>query len=53
MNNIRKWLIKKYNQRVDKKIENYNFLVGLCIENKTLDVDKYSKLMKMIKKKYK
>ena len=53
MNNIRKWLIERHNQRIDRKIENYNFLVGLYIENKTLDINKYSKLMKMIKKKYK
>lgn len=50
---IKKLLIKIHNQRLAKKMENYNFLVGLCTENRILDLDKYLKLMKMIKKKYK
>lgn len=51
--NIKKWLIKIHNQKVTRKLENYNFLVNLCIEDRTLNLDKYLKLMKMIKKKYK
>lgn len=50
---IKNLLIKIRNQRIAKKMENYKFLINLCVENKTLDLDKYLKLMKMIKKKYK
>ncbi len=51
--NIKKLLIKIHNQRMARKMENYKFLVNLCTEDRTLDLDKYLKLMKIVKKKYK
>lgn len=46
-------LIDIHNRKVEKEIDNYKFLQGLCISNNTLDLNKYSRLMKMIKKRYK
>ena len=46
-------LIDIHNRKVEKEIDNYKFLRGLCISNNTLDLNKYSRLMKMIKKRYK
>ena len=46
-------LIDIHNKKVEKEINNYKFLQGLCISNNTLDLNKYSRLMKMIKKRYK
>lgn len=46
-------LIDIHNKKVEKEINNYKFLQGLCISNSTLDLNKYSRLMKMIKKRYK
>lgn len=46
-------LININNRKVEKEIDNYKFLQGLCISNNTLDLNKYSRLMKMIKKRYK
>lgn len=46
-------LIDIHNKKVEKEINNYKFLQGLYISNSTLDLNKYSRLMKMIKKRYK
>ena len=46
-------LIDIHNRKVEKEIDNYKFLQSLCISNSTLDLNKYSRLMKMIKKRYK
>jgi hypothetical protein len=50
---IRCKLIDLNNKKVDAEIDNYYFLKGLCISNGVLDLDKYSRLLKMIKRKYK
>ena len=50
---IRYKLIDIHNKKVEKEIDNYKFLQSLCISNNTLDLNKYSRLMKMIKKRYK
>ena len=52
MNKIINCLIKRHNKKVEKEWDNYCFLVGLCLEKETLNLNKYNKLMKMIKKKY-
>ena len=46
-------LIDIHNRKIGKEIDNYKFLQGLCISNSTLDLNKYLRLMKMIKKRYK
>lgn len=46
-------LINIHNRKVEKEIDNYKFLQSLCISNDTLDLDKFSRLMKMVKKRYK
>lgn len=46
-------LIDIHNRKVEKEIDNYKFLQSLCISNYTLDLNKYSRLIKMIKKRYK
>ena len=46
------WLIKRHNKKVDKEWNNYRFLVDLCLEGRTLNLDKYNRLIKMVKKKY-
>ena len=46
-------LIDINNRRIEKQIDNDKFLQSLCISNNTLDLNKYSRLMKMIKKRYK
>ena len=46
-------LIDINNRKIEKQIDNDKFLQSLCISNSTLDLNKYSKLMKMIKKRYK
>lgn len=46
-------LIDISNRRIEKQIDNNKFLQSLCISNNTLDLNKYSRLMKMIKKRYK
>lgn len=53
MNKIIKKLIDRHNKKVEKEFDNYKFLQSLCISNNTLDLNKYSRLMKMIKRKYK
>ena len=50
---IRYKLIDLNNKKVDAEIDNYYFLKNLCISNGVLDLDKYSRLLKMIKRKYK
>lgn len=46
-------LIDISNKKIEKQIDNDKFLQSLCISNNTLDLNKYSRLMKMIKKRYK
>ena len=53
MNKILNKLIDLNNKRITKKVDNHNFLESLCIDNRTLDLDKYLRLMKMVKRKYK
>jgi uncharacterized protein YerC len=50
---IRCKLIDLNNKKVDAQIDNYYFLKDLCSSNGVLDLDKYSRLLKMIKRKYK
>lgn len=46
-------LIDINNRKIEKQIDNDKFLQSLCISNNTLDLNKYSRLMKMTKKRYK
>lgn len=46
-------LLKRHNAKLWQQWEDRNFLESLCIENRTLDLDKYLKLMSMVKRKYK
>ena len=58
---ILKWFDKKifipylkwHNSNLGQQWEDQNFLESLCIENGTLNQNKYSRLMKMVKRKYK
>ena len=50
---IRYKLIDLNNKKVDAKMDNYYFLKDLCKSNGVLDLNKYSRLLKMIKRKYK
>lgn len=52
MNKIVNWLIKRHNKKVDKEWNNYCFLINLCLEGRVLNLDKYNRLLKMVKKKY-
>ena len=52
MNKIINYLIKRHNKKVDKEWNNYCFLIDLCLEGRTLNLDKYNRLIKMVKKKY-
>ena len=47
------YILKKHNEKITKKINNIKFLEGLCTENGTLNLNKYYRLIKMIKRKYK
>lgn len=47
------YLIDKNNERMNVRADNRKFLVELCTINHTLDLDKYLRLEKMIKNKYK
>lgn len=46
-------LIDINNRKVDAKMNDYYFLKELCASNGILDLDKYLRLLKMIKRKYK
>ena len=46
-------LLKRHNKKLWKLQENRSFLEQLCITNRTLDLDKYLRLMEMVKRKYK
>lgn len=46
-------IIDIHNAKIEKEIDDYNFLRNLCISNNSLDLDKYSRLIKMVKKRYK
>jgi hypothetical protein len=50
---IRCKLIDLNNKKVDAKMDNYYFLKDLCASDGVLDLNKYSRLLKMIKRKYK
>ena len=46
------WLIKRNNKKVDKEWSDYCFLVDLCLEGRVLNLDKYNRLLKMVKRNY-
>jgi hypothetical protein len=46
-------LIDLNNKKVDVKMNDYYFLKDLCASNGVLDLNKYSRLLKMVKRKYK
>lgn len=50
---IKNKIIDINNRKVEKQINDYIFLKDLCTTNNTLDLNKYLRLMKMIKRKYK
>ena len=50
---IKNKIININNRKVEKQMSDYIFLKNLCISNDTLDLNKYLRLMKMIKRKYK
>ena len=52
-NKIINYFIERHNKKIEKEINNYKFLESLCLEGQTLNLDKYNRLMKMIKRKYK
>ena len=51
MNKIVSWLIKRNNKKVNKEWSDYCFLINLCLEGRVLNLDKYNRLLKMVKKK--
>ena len=52
MKKIINWLIKRNNKKVDKEWSDYCFLRDLCLEDCVLNLDKYNRLLKMVKRKY-
>ena len=46
------YLVKRNNEKISQTWDDYNFLEELCIEGRTLNLDKYHRLMKMVKRKY-
>lgn len=46
-------IIDRYNHKLTIKIDNEKFIQELCTVNRELDLDKYFKLIKMLKKRYK
>lgn len=50
---IKNKIININNRKVEKQMRDYIFLKDLCTINNTLDLNKYLRLMKMIKRKYK
>ena len=46
-------IIDRHNRKLTIKIDNEKFIQELCTVNRELDLDKYSKLIKMLKKRYK
>lgn len=45
-------LVDINNRKVDKEMDDYYFLRDLCTQNHTLNLNKYSRLMSMVKRKY-
>lgn len=45
-------LVDRHNERVAREIEDSKFLESLCTSNGTLNLNDYSKLLGMVKKKY-
>lgn len=52
INKIIDFLIQKNNKKISKQWNDYCFLQELYITNGTLDIDKYNKLLSMVKRKY-
>lgn len=50
---IKNKIININNRKIEKQMSDYIFLKDLCTTNNTLDLNKYLRLMKMIKRKYK
>ena len=50
---IRCKLIDLNNKKIDAKMDDYYFLKDLCASDGVLDLNKYSRLLKMVKRKYK
>ena len=46
-------IIKINNKRIEKQKDNDKFLRSLCTSNNTLDINKYIRLISMVKNKYK
>lgn len=46
-------VIKINNQRIEKQRDNDKFLRSLCTSNDILDINKYIRLVSMVKNKYK
>lgn len=46
-------IIDRHNHKLTIKIDNEKFIQELCTVNRELDLDKYSRLTKMLKKRYK
>ena len=46
-------IIDRHNRKLTINIDNEKFIQELCTVNRELDLDKYSKLIKMLKKRYK
>lgn len=53
INKIIDYLIQKDNEKFYKRWNDYCFLQELCTTNGTLDIDKYDRLLSMVKRKYK
>lgn len=53
INKIVDYLIQKNNKKISKQWDDYCFLQELCITNGTLDINKYDRLLSMVKRKYK
>lgn len=41
-----------HNARVERIMDDYYFLRSLCIEDRSLNLNKYCRLMDMVKRKY-
>lgn len=46
-------IINRHNRKLTIKIDDEKFIQELCTVNRELDLDKYSRLTKMLKKRYK
>ena len=52
INKIINFLIQKNNKKISKQWDDYCFLQELCITDGTLDINKYDRLLSMVKRKY-